>query len=223
MCLILKVWRCINLVYLFLKYQSCPKHMPQRSKTRLSNGDITSSVSHTFKANDTYAYFINLWESFIFVIVFIYIWFAQPAWHGGRIQRAKCWTKHMCSSGSWFNKNILSSWWRHQMETFSALLALCAGNSPATGEFPAQRPGTRSFDVFFDLRPNERLSKQSWGWWFETPSRPLLPHRIVSSVGITEIRRLNDRKHIEKIQCIQLFHDLTLNNAKWVIRPIWWW
>ena len=42
-------------------------------------------------------------------------------------------------------------WWRHQMETFSALLALCAGNSPVTGEFPSQRPVTRSFDVFFDL------------------------------------------------------------------------
>ena len=37
------------------------------------------------------------------------------------------------------------------METFSALLILCAGNSPVTGEFPAQRPVTRSFDVFFDL------------------------------------------------------------------------
>ena len=44
-----------------------------------------------------------------------------------------------------------SSWWRHQMETFSALLAICAGNSPVPGEFPAQRPVTRSFDVFFDL------------------------------------------------------------------------
>ena len=43
-------------------------------------------------------------------------------------------------------------WWRHQMETFSALLALCAGNSPVSGEFPAQRPVTRSFDVFFDRR-----------------------------------------------------------------------
>ena len=43
------------------------------------------------------------------------------------------------------------SWWRHQMETFSALLAICAGNSPVTAEFPAQRPLTRSFDVFFDL------------------------------------------------------------------------
>ena len=64
-------------------------------------------------------------------------------------------------------------WWRHQMKTFSALLALCAGNSLVTGEFPSQRPVTRSFDIFFDLRLNNRLSEQSWGWWFETPSRPL--------------------------------------------------
>ena len=43
------------------------------------------------------------------------------------------------------------------MEIFSALLAICAGNSPASGEFPAQRPVTRSFDVFFDLCLNKRL------------------------------------------------------------------
>ena len=46
------------------------------------------------------------------------------------------------------------------MEAFSALLAICAENSPVTGEFPAQRPVTRSFDVFFDLHPNQQLSKQ---------------------------------------------------------------
>ena len=44
------------------------------------------------------------------------------------------------------------------METFSALLAICAENSPVPGDFPAQRPVTRSFDVFFDLRLNKRLS-----------------------------------------------------------------
>ena len=54
------------------------------------------------------------------------------------------------------------------METFSALLALCAGNSPVAGEFPAQRPVTRDFDVFFDLRLIKWLSKHSRGWWFET-------------------------------------------------------
>ena len=90
-------------------------------------------------------------------------------------------------------------WWRHQMKTFSALLAICAGNSPDTiwchwatvskpvwsvvtalpifpCEFATQRPVTRSFGVFFDLRLNKRLSKQSWGWWFETLSRSLWRH-----------------------------------------------
>ena len=68
------------------------------------------------------------------------------------------------------------TWWRHQIETFSALLAICTGNSPVTGEFLSQRPVTRSFDVFFDLRLNKRLSKHSWGWWFETPSHSLWRH-----------------------------------------------
>ena len=74
--------------------------------------------------------------------------------------------------------------WRHQMETFSALLAFFAGNSPVPGEFPTQRPVTRSFTVFFDRRLNKRLSKQSWGWWFETLSRSLWRHcNALQSVG----------------------------------------
>ena len=67
----------------------------------------------------------------------------------------------------------LSTWWRHQMETFSALLALCAGNSPVICEFLSQRPVTRTFDVFFGVRLIKRLSNQSRGRWFETPWRSL--------------------------------------------------
>ena len=67
-------------------------------------------------------------------------------------------------------------WWRHQMEMFSALLAVCAGNSPLTCEFPTQGPVTWSFDIFFGLRLNKRFSKQWWGWWFETPSLLLWRH-----------------------------------------------
>ena len=83
------------------------------------------------------------------------------------------------------------SWWRHQMETSSALLAICAGNSPVPGEFPAQRPVTRSFDVFFDLRLNKRLSKQSWGWWFETLSRPWWYHRNVVNLTLVIVIYIN--------------------------------
>ena len=63
-------------------------------------------------------------------------------------------------------------WWRLQIET----LSLCTRNSPVTGELPAQRPVTWSFDVFFGLRQNQGLNKQSWSWWFETPSRPIWHH-----------------------------------------------
>ena len=69
-----------------------------------------------------------------------------------------------CDDGSCISADIdcgrYKSWWRHQMETFSALLTLCEGNPPVTGGFPSQRPVTRSFDVFFDPRLNKRLSKQ---------------------------------------------------------------
>ena len=62
------------------------------------------------------------------------------------------------------------------METLSASLALCAGNSPVTGEFPSQRPVPRSFDALFDLRLDKWLSEQSRRRWFRTPSRSLWCH-----------------------------------------------
>ena len=82
---------------------------------------------------------------------------------------------HFHETKFWYFDRIFIqfSWWRHQLEKFSALLVICAGNSPVPGEFPTQRPVTRSFDVFFDLRLNKRLSKQLWGWWLETLSCPL--------------------------------------------------
>ena len=86
------------------------------------------------------------------------------------------------------------TWWRHQIETFSTLLAICAGNSPVPGEFPAQRPVTRGFDVFFGLRPNKRLSEQWWGWWFETPSSPLWRHYNESDIQILNIEKDENMK-----------------------------
>ena len=99
------------------------------------------------------------------------------------------------------------SWWRHQMEAFSALLAICAGNSPVPGEFPTQRPVTRSFDVYFDLRPNKRLSKQSWGWWFETQSRPLWRHRNddeLIQISATHLKTRNVRVLFLQMSCSDL-------------------
>ena len=72
--------------------------------------------------------------------------------------------------------------WCHQMETFCVTGHLCG---EFTGESPAQRPMTRGVDVFFDLRLNKQLIKQSWGWWDETPSRSLWHH--CDGVGLFDL------------------------------------
>ena len=65
---------------------------------------------------------------------------------------------------------------------------LC-GEFTGPGEFPTQRPVTRSFDVFFDVRLIKRLSKHSRGWWFETLSHPLWRHRNVFFTSSSHIVR----------------------------------
>ena len=67
------------------------------------------------------------------------------------------------------------------METFSALLALCGVINRSTVNSPHKGQWCGAL-MFFYLRPNKRLSSQSWGWWFDTPSRSLCRHRNVSTV-----------------------------------------
>ena len=81
-----------------------------------------------------------------------------------------------CLCGDHLEETAPNSWWHHQIETFSALLAFCARNLPVTGEFPAQRPVMRSFDVFFDLRMNPQSVEQWKRWWFETLPRSSWRH-----------------------------------------------
>ena len=100
----------------------------------------------------------------------ILMWVAIPCYSWCHFSVDYCYFKLINITILWF------AWRRHQMDTFSALLAHCAGNSPVTGEFSAQRPVTLSFDVFFDVRLNKRLSKQPWGWWFDTSLRSLWRH-----------------------------------------------
>ena len=134
------------------------------------------------------------------------------------------------SSDSSVNRS--PSWWRHQMETFSALLALCAENSPVPDEFLTQRLVTQSFDVFFDLRLNKRLSKQSWGWWFEMLSRSLWCHCNVDfSVRDPRGAVFNTVWHAAVIWCLtkpplKLSMDaweVITNSFTWVWLFIAWW
>ena len=86
-----------------------------------------------------------------------------------RWQLSKMWNLAYWNGLASTERCMNCTWWRHQMETFSVLLVLCAGNSPVTGEFPSQRPEMWSFDTFSDLHLNKPLSKHFWGWWFQTP------------------------------------------------------
>ena len=116
-----------------------------------------------------------------------------PGWWHLYIEMAPYWLTDkknkllkMFSSRSFYEQmHWKFSWWRHQMEIFSSLLALCVGNSPVPGEFPIQRPVTQSFDVFCDLRLNKRLGKQSRRWWFETPSCSLWRHCNVFNKSVS--------------------------------------
>ena len=169
---------------------------PPCSKFYVNNG-VTITYDKIVLAEKNNALFINvrLWlRKTILLITIANRLYDQTYQEHASITDQSVWSYlyHQISHPGWdsiwanviklFIATSLNPWWRHQMETFSALLAICAENSPIPGELPAQRPVTRSFDVFFDLRPNKRLSKQSWGWWFETPSCPLWRHCNVSWV-----------------------------------------
>ena len=67
-------------------------------------------------------------------------------------------------------------WWRHQMETFFRVTGPLCGEFTGYRWIPHTKASDAEFDVFIDLCMNKWLSKQSWGCWFETPSRSLWRH-----------------------------------------------
>ena len=110
--------------------------------------------------------------------------------------------------------NAMSGWYCMMASSNGnmASLAFCEGNSPVTGECPSQRPVTRTFDIFFDLRLNKPLSKQSIRRWFETQSRSLW-------------RQCNEnRMSLSMNQHFSLSDELTIQEARrtWN-EPEWWW
>ena len=124
--------------------------------------------------------FSDIWV--ISLITFIVIFPSHPPLPFATCIEGRISSYSTCRARRWFSWNYvvlggpwqrLLPWWRHKMETFSALLASCEGNPPVTGGFPSQGSVTRNFDVLFDLRLHKRFSKQWRPWWFETPSLSL--------------------------------------------------
>ena len=104
-----------------------------------------------------------------------------------------------------FHAETSETWWRHQMETFTDHLCW---ESIVTGKFTTQRPVTWRFDVFFDLRLNKRLTEQSWGWWFDTLSRPLWRH--CNDIVLTQLLP----KFRNPFEILQSVHEIV---TKWPI------
>ena len=106
---------------------------------------------------------VKQWFNFLFLASNQYIFFLDQNYficnscflRNSLMQWSSYVIAHLAYICSLFNTRWNGSWWHHQMEPFSALLALCVGNSQVTGKSPPQRPVTRSFDVFFDVRLNE--------------------------------------------------------------------
>ena len=138
------------------------------------------------------------------------------------MQLCQCtWCSNVISSNFPTFSPHISTWWRLRIETYSALLAICAGNSSFTGEYPTQRPVTRSFAVFFDLRLNKLLSKQSWGWWFETLSSPLWRHSndisVMAAKSVIRKVTVNISTHI----IILIYTHFDWQSTPWNV--IWLW
>ena len=86
--------------------------------------------------------------------------------------------------------------WKYHRSTSPVLCMMTSSNGNIfrvtghlCGEFTGHRgiPRTKASDAelwcYLDLHLNKRLSKQSWGWWFETLSRSLWRHGNGSGNG----------------------------------------
>ena len=105
-------------------------------------------------------------------------------------------------------------WWRHQMETFSALLALCAGNSPVPVNSPhkGQWRGALMFSLISACIYYKRLSKQPRGWWFETPSWSLWRHCNALNLDDSAISVVADKLQLpEQSKYLGSWFDNDLN------------
>ena len=95
------------------------------------------------------------------------------------------------------------------------------GEFTGPGEFPTQRPVTRSFDVYFDLRLNKRLCKQSWGWWFETLLCPLWRHSNGNQGLLSSPVTRASLGRAELTRWLQKHGDVSVRDSRPRRRKIW--
>ena len=145
----------------------------------------------------------NVMSSFIFFIHFVHAW---PA------NESVCVVKCLKTNG--FHVTPIDMMTSSSGNIFRVTGHLC-GEFTGPGEFPTQRPVTRSFDAFFDLRLNKRLSKQPWGWWL--PSWPLWRQcNEMRCVMIPPSEKVRSSKH--KLEFLCWFYLKIIYRLVWQIR-----
>ena len=129
----------------------------------------------------------------------------------GWIGHIDCWP--LLQPSSWYPLTMMTS---SNGNIFRVTGPLC-GEFTGPGEFHAQRPVTRSFDVFSDLRLNKQLSKQPWGWWFETPLWSLWRHCNNICPCQVSVIHFEDRAPVS----IKSTRTLPLHTMTWIEYRTW--
>ena len=115
-----------------------------------------------------------MWGEITFPFPYLGIWphtFICSVKHGLRLVFSPI-SGSSCPASLWCGVTVDGLLDRPGVHRLSKVISFSI-HDDVTGEFPSQRPVMQSFDVFFDLCLNKCLIKQTWGWWFETPSRSL--------------------------------------------------
>ena len=143
----------------------------------------------------------------------VYLTYISPSDLGASTLRRIC--RRTCS----LSRDRFVAWWRHQMETFSALLALCAGNSPVTGQFPSQRSMSRG--LVFSL-----ICAWTNGWVNNRHAGDLGRNRAHYDVTVMvwQVDETEDRLIIISIETGALCDQPTTKSI-WIInlaKALWW-
>ena len=103
----------------------------------------------------------------------------------------------------------VKSWWRHQIETFSALLAFCGGIhwSPVNSPHEGQWRGALMFSLISTL--DKRLRKSSRRRWFETPSRSYDVTIITLSPLLFLKLKNKDFTYLASSSSIEIYHTIS--------------
>ena len=125
--------------------------------------------------------------------------------HAHRFKNIVCETLYMLFRHEYVKQESAKSWWRHQMKLFRRVTGLLCREFTDHWWFPSQRPVTRSFDVFFDLRLNQQFSKQWRRLWSETSLRLSWRHCNVTRL-FSWITMTYTHVTLEPNACLFSFH-----------------